>query len=96
MKIETKKLLADVVSACRSIEDFPVGRTLANYGDGDLLRSAGERKSGIGEALGRLLTMEDETFDRVGGAASVLRLRNGDGQESVVSSSVELTASVGT
>jgi hypothetical protein len=51
MKLEAKKLLFDVITACRDIEQFTAGKTFGDYLGSELLRSAVERKFGIiGEA----------------------------------------------
>lgn len=77
MKIETKKLLLDVASACRSVEEFTTDRSFEDYDASDLVRSAVERKFEIvGEALARLRTSDPPTFDRIEDAAPVVGLRN--------------------
>lgn len=77
MKIETKKLLVDVISACRSIDTFTAGRSFEEYDGADLLRSAVERKFEIiGEALGRLRASDPDAFDRVEDAHAIVGLRN--------------------
>jgi uncharacterized protein with HEPN domain len=42
-----KKLLFDVITACRDIEQSTAGKTLGDYLGSELLRSAVERKFGI-------------------------------------------------
>jgi Ribonuclease HepT-like len=66
MKLEAKKLLFDVITACRDIVQFTAGKTFGDYLVSELLRSAVERKFGIiGEALVRLRAKDSDTFDRI-------------------------------
>ena len=77
MKLEAKKLLFDVITACRDIEQFTAGKTLGDYLDSELLRSAVERKFGIiGEALVRLRAKDRDTFDRIKVSEDAIAFRN--------------------
>jgi uncharacterized protein with HEPN domain len=77
MKLEAKKLLFDVVTACRDIEQFTAGKTLGEYLGSELLRSAVERKFGIiGEALVRLRARDRDTFDRINVSEDAIAFRN--------------------
>ena len=52
MKSESKKLLYDVLIACRQITEFNENKTFEEYSDNELLRAGTERKFEIvGEAL---------------------------------------------
>ena len=77
MRIETRKLLADVTAACASIESFVAGRSFDDYVANELLRAAVERKFGIvGEALTRLQATDPSAFDAIEDAALIVGLRN--------------------
>ena len=59
---ETLKYLFDIVEACRLLDEFVTGKTLADYHADALLRSAVERQfEVIGEAL-RLAIRDDPTL----------------------------------
>jgi len=56
MRRDGKAFLWDVANAAASIRDFTAGKSLTDYLQSELLRSAVERKFGIiGEALSQLL-----------------------------------------
>src|SRR2546421_9984798 len=77
MKLETKKLLFDVVSACREIEEFTAGQTFSDYLASSMLRAAVERKFEIiGEALVRLRAADAESFKRISASQSAIGFRN--------------------
>ena len=77
MKLEAKKLLFDVITACRDIEQFTAGKTLGDYLGSELLRSGVERKFGIiGEALVRLRAKDRDTFDRIKVSEDAIAFRN--------------------
>ena len=77
MRPETAKLLWDAREACRLVLEFSTGRTLDDYEESALLRSAVERQLEIvGEALRRLSRMDPETAARIPELESVVGFRN--------------------
>lgn len=77
MKLETKKLLFDVMSACQSIARFTADWTFEGYTENEILKSAVERKFEIvGEALVRLRAVDLAVFERIHGAQPVIGFRN--------------------
>ena len=77
MRPETAKLLWDAREACRLVLEFSAGRTLYDYEESALLRSAVERQLEIvGEALRRLSRMDPETAARIPELESVVGFRN--------------------
>jgi len=45
MKLEAKKLLFDVITACRDFEDFTAGKAFYDYLENEMLRTAVEHKT---------------------------------------------------
>ena len=77
MKLETKKLLFDVIKACNDIQEFTIGRALADYLASEMLRAAVERKFEIiGEALFRLRAKDQETFQQISASQRAIAFRN--------------------
>jgi uncharacterized protein with HEPN domain len=77
MRLEAKKLLFDVVTACGDIECFTAGKRIGDYVDSEMLRAAVERKfEVIGEALFRLRTKDRETFQRISASQQAIAFRN--------------------
>jgi uncharacterized protein with HEPN domain len=77
MKIETKKLLYDVQTACTEILAFISGKTRAEYLDDILLRRAVERDVEIiGEALSLMRTIDATSFERIPDASRIVGMRH--------------------
>jgi uncharacterized protein with HEPN domain len=77
MRTQTKKLLFDILQACREVESFNAGITLAEYSASTMRRAATERMFEImGEAMTRLRDTDDEFFQRVPGAPAIVGFRN--------------------
>lgn len=77
MRTESKKLLFDVVDACRAIEEFNPGGTLADHSGDRMRRAATERMFEIiGEAMARLRRTDPETLDRLTEASAIIGFRN--------------------
>jgi uncharacterized protein with HEPN domain len=74
---ETLKYLFDIVDACRLLDEFTSGTTLADYNSDALLRSAVERQFEIvGEAL-RLAIREDaELAGHISNSGRIIAFRN--------------------
>lgn len=66
MKIETKKLLFDVMSACQSIERFTTGQTFEHYGKTrSCIRPCSARAEIVGDALVRMRAADRVVFGRI-------------------------------
>jgi uncharacterized protein with HEPN domain len=77
MTDEAKKLLLDVLTACRAIERFAAGRSFAEYQKDEQFRSATERKFEIiGEALSRLAWKAPDVIERISGVLAIIAFRN--------------------
>jgi uncharacterized protein with HEPN domain len=77
MKLKAKKLLFDVVTGCRDIEEFAAGKAPNDYLENGMLRAAVERKfEVIGEALVRLRAEDQETFQRISAGQRAIAFRN--------------------
>jgi uncharacterized protein with HEPN domain len=77
MKLEAKKLLLDVIEACRDVKEFTQQSSLRHYLGSELLRSAVERKFEIiGEALVRLREKDPETFLKINAGKRAIGFRN--------------------
>jgi uncharacterized protein with HEPN domain len=77
MRLEVRKLLHDVLTASRAIQEFTRGKTESAYRASDLLRSATERKFEIiGEALTRMRDLDGETFAHISEAHPIVGFRN--------------------
>lgn len=69
--------LHDVVTAAAAIRTFIAGRTLRDYRDDLMLRSAVERQFEIlGEALTRALRIDPGTGDRIAACRGAIDFRN--------------------
>jgi uncharacterized protein with HEPN domain len=69
--------LYDIVQAAANLQEFIQGRTLEDYAQSLLLRSAVERQFiTIGEALHRALRMAPELERRISNAQRVIGFRN--------------------
>ena len=72
-----KKLLQDVLDACAAIQSFTQGRSLAEYGQNLMLRSAVERQFEIaGEALRRLIASDLAVAQRTSGHPTIIAFRS--------------------
>jgi uncharacterized protein with HEPN domain len=77
MKLETKKLLFDVIIACREVEQFAAGKDYNDYIENEMLRAAVERKfEVIGEALVRLRAKDQQTFLGISASQHAISFRN--------------------
>ena len=77
MNREAKKLLSDVLAACRAIYSFVDGRTFDDYEQDEMLRSAVERKFEIiGEALNQASREDEEAETVVPDLPKIVGLRN--------------------
>jgi uncharacterized protein with HEPN domain len=77
MRLEAKKLLFDVIAACRDVEQFSTGRILNDYLGNEMLRAPVERKFEIiGEALVRLRAKDQETFLKISASQQAISFRN--------------------
>ena len=77
MQSDARFFLHDVAVSAEAIRTFCVGRTLRDYEDDLMLRSACERQLEIiGEAITRLRDYHPEVFDRVDNAHAIIALRN--------------------
>ena len=77
MRPEAAKLLWDAREACRLVLEFSAGRTLGDYEESALLRSAVERQLEIvGEALRRLSRTDPETAALIPELESIVGFRN--------------------
>lgn len=77
MRLESKKYLFDIKTAAERIQRFVSGKDFVDYQRDDLLRSAVERQfEVIGEALGRLYRMDQQTATRVSDFRRIIAFRN--------------------
>ncbi|MBI2946708.1 MAG: DUF86 domain-containing protein [Verrucomicrobia bacterium] len=77
MTDEAKKLLLDLLTACRAIESFAAGRSFAEYEKNEQFRAATERKFEIiGEALSRLTRKAPEVSERISEVPAIIAFRN--------------------
>lgn len=77
MQRDPRKLLYDVVAACRAIGGFCRDRTPEEYDADLMLRSACERQFEIiGEAMTRLRASHDGVFNRVDDGLTIIAFRN--------------------
>ncbi|MEN8127664.1 MAG: HepT-like ribonuclease domain-containing protein [Planctomycetota bacterium] len=77
MRPEAKKFLYDMQQACESLNGFMAGKTLDDYLQSELLRSAVERKLMIiGEALNRVLRLEPDLESQIPDARQIIDFRN--------------------
>ncbi len=77
MNERTKKRLHDALTACHAVQEFAEGRTLAEYEQDLMLRSAVERQLEIiGEALGQARRTDDNLEARLPEVRRIVALRN--------------------
>ncbi len=77
MRREAKKLLYDICVAADYLEQFVVGKSLHDFGEDELLKSAVERKFEIiGEADTQLSRLDPETVGRISEYRRIISLRN--------------------
>lgn len=77
MQPEAKKFLYDMRQACQALNGFIVGKTLEDYLQSELLRSAVERKLMIlGEALNQVLRLDPDLETRIPDARQIIDFRN--------------------
>lgn len=77
MRSDSRQLLYDIVIATEAIRKFTLNRTLRDYEDDLMLRSACERQFEIiGEAMARLREANQDVFDRVGEGRAIIAFRN--------------------
>lgn len=77
MARELKKLLFDIQEAGLAVKRFIRGKSLADYEDSDLLRSAVERKFEIiGEALNRIRQADEDLLEGISEYRKIIGFRN--------------------
>ena len=74
---ETLKYLYDIAEACRLLDQFTSGKTIAEYASDALLRSAVERQFEIiGEALRLAIREEPELAGLISDSSRIIAFRN--------------------
>ena len=77
MRQGTRDNLSDILDSCRFIRDTCARHTFAEYQDDRLLRRAVEREFEIiGEALKRIRLDDEQIFDAIDHAGSIVGFRN--------------------
>jgi len=77
MRAEIRKFLYDVKTACETLDDFITERSLSDYENDGLLRSAVERQLTIvGEALAQSLKIEPLLEESISEIREIIRFRN--------------------
>ncbi|CAN5195292.1 DUF86 domain-containing protein [soil metagenome] len=77
MPSDARQFLFDIATAADAIGQFTQGRTLADFDDNLMLRSACERQFEIiGEAMMRLRDRHPDVFDDVPAAHAIVAFRN--------------------
>jgi uncharacterized protein with HEPN domain len=77
MEREAKKLLLDILTSCRAIQDFTAGKYFHDYEQTRQLRSATEREfEVIGEALNRLRKFAPDVAAKISSTESIIAFRN--------------------
>ena len=77
MQSDARQFLYDVARAAEAIRQFTHGRTLQDYEDDLMLRSACERQFEIiGEAMTRLRDQHPAVFDSVNEGHAIIAFRN--------------------
>jgi len=76
LRREIRKYLYDIKLACELLEQFTVGKTLADYKQDPMLRSAVERQFSIlGEALSQALRLDSGLAQRITSTADIIAVR---------------------
>jgi uncharacterized protein with HEPN domain len=77
MELEAKKLLLDILTSCRAIEEFNRGKTFQDYERSRMLRSATEREfEVIGEALNRLRNLAPAVAAQISSCNAIIAFRH--------------------
>jgi uncharacterized protein with HEPN domain len=77
MQLEVRKYLYDVANACEAIRQFTMDKTLRDYQNNLLLRSAVERQLMIiGEALNQAVHLQPELSEQISEVREIVNLRN--------------------
>lgn len=77
MTNDIKKRLYDAWKACETVEEFTAGKTLDDYRDNLMLRSAVERQLEIiGEALGQAAEESEALPDDIPDLSDIISFRN--------------------
>ncbi len=77
MRLETRKYLSDIQQAAGRVQRFTSGKTLADYREDDLLRSAVERQfEVVGEAMNKLARVDEGTARRITNFQRIIAFRN--------------------
>lgn len=77
MKLEAKKYLYDIQRAAGLLRTFTDGKTLSDYVNDAMLRSAVERQFEIiGEAMTNLAKVDEVTADRISYYQRIIAFRN--------------------
>lgn len=77
MRTQTKKLLFDILAACREIAAFNAGSTLGAYSASAMQRAATERMFEImGEAMTRLREDDPDVLQAITDAHAIIGFRN--------------------
>ena len=77
MRLETRKLLLDMLEAVASIEEFTKGRAFADLARDKLLRSGISYQFVIsGEAISQLRRLDQTIFDGISESARIVGFRN--------------------
>lgn len=77
MHAEIRKFLYDVKTACETLKDFIAEKSLFDYENDRLLRSAVERQlTIIGEALAQSLKIEPALEENISEIREIVRFRN--------------------
>ncbi len=77
MRTESKKLLSDVLTAARAIQEFNAGKSPADYQSNLMQRAATEREFEIiGEAMTRLRDTDAPILSQISEANLIIAFRN--------------------
>jgi uncharacterized protein with HEPN domain len=77
MEREAKKLLLDILTSCRAIQEFTAGKSFYDYEQTRQLRSATEREfEVIGEALNRLRKSAPDIAAKISSTENIIAFRN--------------------
>ena len=77
MQREVRKYLYDVIKACDAISQFTIDKSLKDYQNNLLLRSAVERQLMIiGEALNQAVHLKPELSEQISEVREIVNLRN--------------------